>query len=168
MVLTIGGKEYTFEFSIEASLYSDCTERVITLMTGMFGAEDDNAIKKILSSIADVPGTTMVMFYAGLMEHHSEEITSLEDAKALVKTYLLEHKKDGNGNFYALMELMIEQMENDDFFGLIGLDKVMKNMEKAIQNVEEEQKPQVKVPQDHKKKSTTTKKRTTTTKAGEK
>lgn len=157
MVLNIGGKDYTIEFTIEASLCNKCTEKVTGLMVGLAEAENEDDIKGVVKSIADVPQTTLTMFYAGLLENHSDEIKSMDDAKELVKTYLKEHREDGTGNFYALMELLIEQMGNDDFFSLIGLDKMFQT---------EETKKQAKVPQDHKKKTTT--KKTSTEKVGEK
>lgn len=157
MVLNIGGNDYTFEYSIEASLCNECTEKVTGLMVGLAEAQSEEDIKGVVKSIADVPQTTLTMFYAGLLENHSDEIKSMDDAKELVKTYLKEHREDGTGNFYALMELLIEQMGNDDFFSLIGLDKMFQT---------EETKKQAKVPQDHKKKTTT--KKTSTEKVGEK
>lgn len=157
MVLNIGGNDYTIEYSIEASLCNECTEKVTGLMVGLAEAENEDDIKGVVKSIADVPQTTLTMFYAGLLENHSDEIKSMDDAKELVKTYLKEHREDGTGNFYALMELLIEQMGNDDFFSLIGLDKMFQT---------EETKKQAKVPQDHKKKTTT--KKTSTEKVGEK
>lgn len=157
MVLNIGGKDYTIEYSIEASLCNECTEKVTGLMVGLAEAQSEEDIKGVVKSIADVPRTTLTMFYAGLIENHSDEVQSMEEAKELVKTYLKEHKEDGTGNFYALMELLIEQMGNDDFFNLIGMDKMFQT--------EEEVKPK-KVPQDHKKKTTT--KKTSAEKVGEK
>ena len=157
MVLKIGGNNYTIEFSIEASLCNECTEKVTGLMVNLAEAQSDDDIKGVVKSIADVPQTALTMFYAGLIENHSDEIKSMDDAKQLVRTYFKEHKEDGTGNFYALMELMIEQMGNDDFFNLIGLEKMFQT--------EEEVKP-TKTPQDHKKKTTT--KKTSTEKVGEK
>lgn len=157
MVLNIGGNNYTIEFSIEASLYNSCTEKVTNLMFGLSNAKDEDGIKQVVKSISDIPSTTLTMFYAGLLENHSRDVKSIDDAKELVKTYLKEHKEDGTGNFYALMELLIEQMGNDDFFNLIGLENLFQT---------EEETKSVKIPQDHKKKTTT--KKTSTEKVGEK
>lgn len=148
-VLNIGGVDYTFEFTIEASLYSECTEKVTGLMAnaGMAQAEEGNAmeqVKGMLSTMADIPTVAMTMFYAGLMEHHSDTVRSLKDAKVLVKKYLAEHKDDDKGNFYAIMQDMMECMADDDFFKLIGLDKMFQTESKKV----------TKMPQDHKKKTT--------------
>lgn len=159
--ITIGGIDYTFEFSIEASLYSECTEKVIGLMVGAGTAhtkdknkseeenEKDN-IKSMLSTMSDIPTVTMTMFYAGLIEHHGVlgdgTVKTIKEAKKLVRVYLEEHKDDEKGNFYALMQEMMECMADDGFFKLIGLDKVFQQTE---------EKKVTKIPQDHKKKTTT-------------
>lgn len=160
-VITIGGNDYTFEFSIEASLYSECTEKVTGLMAeaGFSQSEDEtktkeenekNSIKNMLATMSDIPTVAMTMFYAGLIEHHGAlgdgRVKNIKDAKALVKTYLAEHKDDDKGNFYAIMQEMMECMADDDFFKLIGLDKMFQPSE---------EKKVAKIPQDHKKKATT-------------
>lgn len=142
-LIKIGDREYTFEFTIEASLYKECTEKITRFMTRFQGAEGENAIEKAISSISDLPSTAMTLFYAGLMENHSDEIKSEKDAKKLVKQYFVEHKEDGTGNFYEIMTLMLECMDDDGFFSQIGLTQL-------VENAQAESKPK-KVPQDHKK-----------------
>lgn len=153
--ITIGGNDYTFEFTIEASLYSECTEKVTGLMVGAGSAqmEEENSkenIKAMLSTMSDIPSVAMTMFYAGLMEHHGSlgdgKVKNIKEAKLLVKQYLSEHKNDEKGNFYALMQEMMECMADDGFFELIGLDKMF--------TPAQEKKKTPKTPQDHKKKAT--------------
>lgn len=138
-VLEIGGKNYTFEFSIEASLYSECTEKVVELMSKM----DEKDAKAVISGISNIPKVVITMAHAGLLEHHSEEIKSENDTKALIKQYLVEHKDDEKGNFYSLMEEMFACMGDDGFFKLIGLETMS---EKTVK--------EMKKPQDHKGKAT--------------
>jgi hypothetical protein len=142
--LTIGNKDYTLEYTIEASLYSECTEKVINLMNTIGNASDTNEIKDQISAMADIPQTALTVFYAGLLEHHGEEgdgtILSKNDAKKLIKVYLKEHKEDGTGNFYNLLTQMMEIMGDDDFFEQIGLGQA--------------EEKETKKPQDHKKKQT--------------
>ena len=154
-VITIGGIDYTFEFSIEASLYSEVTEKVTSLMVGagLSQTEEEDSkeqVKEMLATMSDIPTVAMTMFYAGLIEHHGSlgdgRVKSIKDAKALVKTYLAEHKDDDKGNFYAIMQEMMECMADDDFFKLIGLDKMFQPTD---------EKKVAKIPQDHKKKATT-------------
>lgn len=154
-IITIGGIDYTFEFTIEASLYSECTEKVTGLMVGAGSAqmEEENSkenIKAMISTMSDIPSVAMTMFYAGLMEHHGSlgdgKVKSIKEAKLLVKQYLSENKDDEKGNFYALMQEMMECMSDDGFFELIGLDKMF--------TPTQEKKKVPKTPQDHKKKAT--------------
>lgn len=138
--LTIGGKEYTIEFSIEASLYNECTEAAMNLVMGFGEAQgavemakgDDeaekvrSAIRKTFSSIANIPATAMTLFYAGLLEHHGNEIQSIDDAKDLIRVYL----KDNDLTFVDVLNLMLECMGEDHFFDLTGLSKVLNTEEK--------------------------------------
>lgn len=160
MTLNIGGIDYTFEFSIEASLYNECTERIADLFSKITEAQNEENLKMLISGLGNVPKTALEMFYAGLLEHHGEfgdgTILTINDAKNLIREYIHEHKEDGKGNFYNIMNLMIEQMTEDGFFEQIGLTQMIQ---------EEVQTKEVKKPQDHKKKATTTRK---STKVGEK
>lgn len=142
-VLKINNKDYTFEFTMEASLYSECTEKVTLLMLALEGAEGESDIKSVLTGISDIPMVALTMFHAGLLEHHGEECKTISDSKQLVKQYILEHKEDETGNFYGIMNTMLEIMSDDGFFDLIGLNQMFQTVEK-----------EVKKPQDHKKKTT--------------
>lgn len=145
MNIKIGGKDYTIEFTFEASLYGECTEKLASLQLGMSMAymqanvsstseeEAKNNIKAaledVVKSMSDLPQTVLTLFYAGLMEHHGfdgdKSVTSKADAKALMKTYFAENK---DKDYYDLMNLLTEQMNEDDFFKKIGLDKMMGSM----------------------------------------
>lgn len=137
-VLAIDGKNYTVEYSIEASLYNECTESVMNLM----GSLDGKNAKETIRNLANIPQVTITMLHAGLLEHHGDEIKGESDTKALVKKYLVENKDNENGNFYSIMEQLIECMGDDGFFKLIGLEAMS---EKATK--------EMKKPQDHKKKA---------------
>lgn len=147
-LLNIGGKEYKLEFTIEASLYKDCTDKVTGFMADVSTLRDKEDIKEIISTMTDIPQTTLTMFYAGLMEHHGEDgdqtVMSLHDAKNLIKQYFKEHQDDETGNFYGIMQILLEQMGEDGFFKQIGLEQI----------ADQEAAKEVKTPQDHKKKST--------------
>jgi len=129
--ITINNKEYTFEFTIEASLYDDCTKSVMDMFVkgGMIqGAAESNdaesAMENFLDTIASLPKKTLTLFYAGLLEHHGSDgdksIQSEHDAKKLLKIYLDESKKSFRDVFSEMTELMAE----DNFFERIGLDKM--------------------------------------------
>lgn len=123
--LSIDGKEYKIEFTIEASLYDEVITRTISLMESLTSASSEKDMKSIIGSMSDIPKTALVMFYAGLLEYHGADgdgsVTSMEDAKRLVKLYFKEHAEDETGNFYGLMNMLIEQMGEDGFFKQIGL-----------------------------------------------
>lgn len=152
MFLKVGREEYNIEFTFEASLCGECTEKVISFMLSIPENGTKEEIKDFVASFGDIPMTTLTMFYAGLLENHGEDgdgtVLSKKDAKAILKRYLEENKDNESGNFYAVMEMLIDQMGNDGFFDRIGLTQIM--------SAKPEKQP--KTPQDHKKKTTTTKK----------
>jgi len=158
--ITIDRKEYTIEFSIEATLYNECTEKVMDLMVsaGVTEAEvnDENLSAKEKTSImadaftknvSDVPQKALTLFYAGLMEHHGEfgdrTVLSIHEAKRLLVAYM---KENEGLTLYDIMNEMIGEMSKDHFFEKIGVDKMVKN---ASETAEKE----IKKPQDHKRKS---------------
>ena len=143
-VLKIGNEEYKFQFDIEASLYSECTEKVTSILLGMSSANTKEEKREFIASMSNIPQTTLHMFHAGLLENHN---VSLSDSKRLISQYIKEHKDDETGSFYGVMEMLIEDMGKDGFFELIGLDKMF-----ATVNGQTSQKKATKVPQDHKKK----------------
>lgn len=131
--IKIGEKEYKFEFTIEASLFNDCTEKLTTFIANIGEAQSKADIKQIVSSISDIPQTALTMFYAGLLEHHGEDgdssVTTKKDAKRLIKQYFVENKDTGNDDFYSILELMLECMGDDGFFKRVGLEKMFAKAE---------------------------------------
>ena len=144
-VLTIGGNEYRLEYSIEASLYADCTAKLVEFLGAAYGssevakhlgnvAEGDRAsavrsvIRESLQAVANIPDVAITLFYAGLLQYHGLEgdktVTSMRDAKSIVRQYFEDHKDDGEGDFYSIMQICIEQMGEDDFFRRVGLEKM--------------------------------------------
>lgn len=130
-VLQIGGKDYKLEYSIEASLYADCTASLTGLMTEIQIAGDSKDIKRIVSELSNIPQTTLTIFYAGLMEHYGVHpdgdgsVPDIQTAKHLIAQYLKEHSEDDTGNFFGIMQMCIEQMGEDGFFKLTGLEGMM-------------------------------------------
>lgn len=138
-ILKIGNEEYKFQFDIEASLYSECTEKVTSIMVGMAETGSEEAKKNFIKSLSDIPQTALHMFHAGLLENHNVTLT---DSKKLIAQYIKEHREDETGSFFGVMEMLIEDMEKDGFFALIGLDRMFQTEEKR------------KIQQDRKKKQT--------------
>lgn len=133
-VLQIGGKDYKLEYSIEASLYADCTSSLTGLMTEIQIAGEDKNVKKVVSELSNIPHTTLTIFYAGLMEHHGVHpdgdgsVPDIQTAKRLIAQYLKEHTDDDTGNFFGIMQMCIEQMGEDGFFKLTGLEGMMNQL----------------------------------------
>lgn len=157
--ITIGQKEYTLEFSIDATLYNECTEKVMDLMVSagiaQAEAEDDKLSEKekitvmanaFTTTVADIGNRALTLFYAGLLEHHGASgdntVTSKQDAKRLIAQYINEN---AGLSLYDIVNEMVEEMGKDHFFEKIGVEKMVSN---ANQTVEK----QIKTPQDHKKK----------------
>lgn len=139
--ITINKKEYTFEYSIEASLYNECTKSVMDMfIKGGFiqgeaeQGDTDGAMNNIIQSIADIPERALTLFYAGLLEHHGSEgdgsVLSKSDAKKILADFLKEKKK----SFRDVLGEMIELMVKDNFFDLIGLTEIAKETEKELEN----------------------------------
>lgn len=143
-IININGEEYKLEFSVEASLYGECIDRIATLMMVVANAEGENDMRSLLAGISDLPRTTLQCFYAGLMEHHNFEsgdgrVKNLRDAKKLAVALIKGEDTDVD-NWYDLLMICADQMREDGFFDLVGLGT-------------SEKKPKV-VPQDHKRKAT--------------
>ena len=142
--LTIEGKEYTFKFSIESSLYNECTEATMNMLLSFGEAQGEvegvnveaedakahfmSAMRKTFTSIANIPQTALTLFYAGLLEYHGASgdntIRSMADAKRVLAAYLREGAEEDR-NFYHITNLMLEIMAEDHFFDLTGLSKVL-------------------------------------------
>lgn len=150
--LNIGGQDYKLEYTIEASLCEECTEKLIHFLGNTIGAAsaeditDDmeeaqkekiikTVIKNSISGISNLPQTALAIFYAGLLEYHGpsgdKTIRSKQDAKELVKAYFKEHEEDGTDNFYDLLMICIEQMGADGFFKRTGIEKMMSQFVEA-------------------------------------
>lgn len=132
--IKIGKDEYIFKYDIEASLYSECTEKITSIMVGLSDVKGDEAKRNFIRAISDIPQTALHMFHAGLLENHN---VTLSDSKRLIAQYIKEHREDETGSFYGVMEMLIEDMEKDGFFSLIGLDKMISKMSAQTKSEQE-------------------------------
>ena len=152
--ITINGKDYTIEFSIEATMYNECIEDVMDMIitagkmqnTVENAKEDEeksvtNVIDAFKNSVSEIPKRALNLFYGGLLEHHGANgdrtVNSIADAKNLMTAYI----KESNVSLYEILNDMVEQMGEDHFFDMIGVEKMLNNVTPK------------KVPQDHKRKS---------------
>lgn len=139
--ITIGGKEYTFEFTIEATLYDECTLSVMESFINAGAAQADledkdmiGVLNNMARTMAGVPQRALTLFYAGLLEHHGVNgdgsISSKDDAKKLIVQYMKEHPEDNDGkgkNWFDISNEMMELMAEDNFFDMIGLNAMIEN-----------------------------------------
>lgn len=162
MNITANGKKYNLEYTFEAALDKKCVDVCWNYFSGAYmmknQAIDDvekesvskvMTIDKMISGMSDMPSITLYLFYAGLLENHSEEIKSENDAKELYKAFRKENKDDERAGFAGMLNAIRTQMEDDGFFKDIGLQEFMDNMAEQT----EEPKENPKTPQDHKQKT---------------
>ncbi len=152
-LLSINGKDYKLEYTIEASLYDKCVESTAGLLAKFGGAAQEKDTMAMINGIANIPQTALTVFYAGLLEAHGThpdgdgKVPDIETAKKLLASLLREHKDDELGDFYGVFEMCLSQMEEDGFLKLTGLETVMETM-----NPKTKKSP--KKPMDHQKKVT--------------
>lgn len=162
-ILTIGGKDYKIEFSFEAAEHKNCVDKAFKVVSGSYMArrgnfekDDKQAMMEMVidgtaDMVSDLPSVVPSFFYAGLLEHNP--VSDEKEAKELFKKFVKENPDDDRASFYGMFDFLKQCMEEDGFFKLTGLDKLV---EKMNQEVETKSKSE-KIPQDHKKKSTGTK-----------
>lgn len=122
--IKIGGNDYKFEYTIEASLYPECSKIIMDIFVG-YGktqgyAETNNVdemFNELVKSVSEIPQKALSLFHAGLLEHHD---LSEEESKALLKDYIKESGKSFSDILNELMGIVGE----DNFFELIGVDKM--------------------------------------------
>lgn len=143
-VLNIGGKDYKIMFTFEAALYKECTEKVTDLILGIAEGTATESLSVLKSSMSDIPGATIIMFHAGLMEENPTN--DIAETKELLKQYFRENKDHETGNFYGFMQLLLECMGDDGFFKQIGLEQLSQTKEETEENT-------VAITQDYKRKT---------------
>ena len=107
-VLNINGKEYKLEYSFEAAEYKDVVQKMFNVLSGAYyvlkntaDANDEisakiGVITGITEMVSDIPGIVKTAFYAGLLENHN---VSVDEAKTLMRSYLVENKMSYNKLF---------------------------------------------------------------------
>ena len=141
--IKIDGKDYKFEYTIEASLYPPCTETImdtfINIGVSQGAAENNDAmtvVDTIKKTVSNVPLKAMTLFHAGLLEHYE---FSEEESKNLLRTYLKESGKSFRDILGELMDIVAE----DNFFDLIGLNQMFPTEEQKAQKPKKAKKTEV-------------------------
>lgn len=145
MSLKVGDKTYQVKYSIAATLCEECVERVTDLMMRFETLDSQNgdvqeSLQQFFHSFSAIAPTTLAMLYAGLMQYHGRRgdktVMSKDDAEDLLIQYIEENKDNEDGNMYSLMEKLMNQMGEDDFFKQIGLDKIGAKVTEAVSEAE--------------------------------
>lgn len=157
--ITIKDKQYKLEYIFEAVRHKQLLKMMFDIMSGAYTTKrilsvqnesDANAVVAMLDGasdmVADIPEITEIAFYAGLLENNP--VTQAE-AKSLMKQYMIDNKLSFNGLYTQIKQCM----EDDGFFDLSGINEMLEQMNKAM----EEGNKKI-VPMDHQKKKSTSKK----------
>ena len=119
MQLTIGGKKYTFVFSVAATLDDDLLETVTGMVKVASGEDADMAMA------GKLPILTKTLFYGGLLQMHGEfgdgSIKSRKDADRLLFQYMTENDGKKEATLINLFNALYEQMGDDNFLSRIGM-----------------------------------------------
>ena len=93
--INVNSKQYVLEFTFEAAMHEACVENVIGLIDGMAIAQANNDVNGYVSGIAKAPKTVINMMYAGLLEHHGNEIKTVKNLITRNSSYSLEEVEVG-------------------------------------------------------------------------
>lgn len=119
MQLTIGGKKYTFVYSVAATLDDDLLETVTSMVKVASGEDADMAMA------GKLPVLTKTLFYGGLLQMHGEfgdgSIKSRKDADKLLFQYMTENDGKKEATLINLFNALYEQMGDDNFLSRIGM-----------------------------------------------
>ena len=113
--IKIGNADYIVEFATCASMHKELTDIIVKELKE---ATDGKSIADVLKESKDVTQVTLHMLHAGLLEHQNN--WDMSKTKAVMKQCLKERKGAENGSYKALRDELLEVMEEDKFFVLIG------------------------------------------------
>lgn len=165
-ILTIGGNEYKVEFSFEAAEHKECVDKMFKIVSGGYlmksGPTGDGDkismaatfIDGTADMVSDIPRIAISSLYAGLLENNP--VKNEQEAKALFKQFVKENPDDERASFFGMYNFLKDCMEEDGFFKLTGLDKLVEKMNQEAEKTQA-QAESVKTPQDHKRKAASTK-----------
>ena len=120
MQLTIGGKKYTFVYTVAATLDDDLLETV-TGMVKNLNEEDGGG----MSMAGKLPVMTKILFYGGLLQLHGEfgdgSVKNRKDAERLLFQYMTENDGKKDATLVEIFKALYEQMGEDNFLSRIGI-----------------------------------------------
>lgn len=157
--IKIGENEYKLEFGFDAVEIGDLIQKMFEVKSGMYVIRSAQAGNNIAVAtldgtsqlLATIPKICVLAIYAGCLEHNP---VSMDEAKTLLKKYIKQEKKSCTDVYN---EIIYPCMEDDGFFSMSGIDKMIDSMNQATEEMEkimQGEKPKV-IPQDYKKSSKT-------------
>jgi len=152
--ITVDNKEYKLKFGFESVEVGDLVQKMFEIKSGTYAVRSMQAGNELVVAMLDnssqmlatIPKICALAFYAGMLANNP---VSEDEAKTLLKKYM-EKEKLSFTDVYN--DVVYPCMEDDGFFLMSGIDKMVDSMNQAMENAEQEQAPNV-VPQDHKKSS---------------
>lgn len=147
-ILTIGGKEYEFKYTIKASLYKELVSTMFKVLTGGYVANGfgingsvTDKVSTMFSALgeftAEIPGIVVIMWHGGLLQKHP---MSTDESFALLEQYMDEIETD----FNSLFEKLKGFMESDGFFDRSGITKMITALDQTnkqlMENVNQKKK----------------------------
>ncbi|MDT4377239.1 hypothetical protein RO787_28390 [Blautia coccoides] len=162
MTITVDGKEYMIEYTFEAAHNKKCVDLCWNYFSGAYmmkGAALDElgdsetvnkvaTIDKMIDTMSDIPDMVITLLYAGLLEHHEDEIQTGKDARNLYKRFCKENPDDERTSDFTMFEAIKAQMEEDGFFKRIGLENFLEQLSQP-----NSPKKTPKTPQNHQRKT---------------
>lgn len=131
MNLTIGGKKYTFIYSVAATLDDDLLETV----TNMVKVTQEENGDPSLAIMGKLPVLTRTLFYGGLLQIHGEfgdgSVKSRKDADRLLFQYMTENEGKKEASLINIFNALYNQMGDDNFLSRIGMINEEKKPDKA-------------------------------------
>lgn len=156
--IKVDEKEYKLEFGFESVEVGDLVQKMFEIRSGVYALrsmQDGNSLAVATLDgtsqlLATIPKVCVLAIYAGCMEHNP---VSMDEAKTLLKKYIKQEKITCT-DFYN--DIVYPCMEDDGFFLVSGIDKMIETMNQATQEMEKIVENTEKViPQDHKKSTKT-------------
>lgn len=139
--ITVNEKEYVLEFSFEAAERKEVVQDMFNILSGTYIIKNASSGKSagtamlngVTEMVADIPRIAREAFLAGLLENHK---LSAAEAKEVMKSYM----KENNLTYNDLFEETKTCMEDDGFFDLSGITKMIQTMNQSIEKVKPEKK----------------------------
>lgn len=129
MQLNIGGKKYTFCYTVAATLCDDLLENVVAIAGAAGGKNERDASLTIAGKL---PSLTKSLFYGGLLQMHGDHgdrtVTSKETSDDLLYQYLEENNGKREGTLSYVFNALYGQMGEDNFLSRIGMTEDESNV----------------------------------------